>query len=368
MNSTSAPFITNPLIGRPRHAGAQLIVQAVEHPPRQLGDVGVSAACPDARPRHAGDRGRACVAPGSRRRQSRRDQPGERAPRLCRARGYDQRQALHVGVSRASGVIRAPVRPAAHDLPLLLELAPAGRPHVPRRDEAAVDERQEGGGHGRGLDAGAVRSSSAASPGQSSSPASDRRRGPARPPVRPPQSLALSGAGALKSIDEPQPPDERGVDVPLAVGGQHRERRRTAPSAAADSRSRCSRSGRARQYLGALAEQRVRLVEQQQRRCALARLEQLAQPFLGLADVLVHDPGEVDADTDRGRARRPAPARPSSCRCRWGRRTARSCRGPSGSAGESPSRRAPAERSRACASSSRRCALALGREHQVVPT
>ena len=48
-------------------------------------------------------------------------------------------------------------------------------------------------------------------------------------------------------------------------------------------------------HLGPLAEQGVRLVEQQQHRCPLARLEQLAQVLLGLPDVLAHHPGQVDA-------------------------------------------------------------------------
>ncbi len=48
-------------------------------------------------------------------------------------------------------------------------------------------------------------------------------------------------------------------------------------------------------HLHAAAEQRVGLVEEQQRAGALAGVEHLAQPLLGLADVLVDHAGEVDA-------------------------------------------------------------------------
>ena len=47
--------------------------------------------------------------------------------------------------------------------------------------------------------------------------------------------------------------------------------------------------------LGALAEQRVRLVEEQDRRILGARVEDCAQVLLGLADVLADDLREVDA-------------------------------------------------------------------------
>ena len=48
-------------------------------------------------------------------------------------------------------------------------------------------------------------------------------------------------------------------------------------------------------HLAALAEQRVGLVEEQDRAAVLGRVEQPAQVLLGLADVFADHGGEIDA-------------------------------------------------------------------------
>ena len=84
--------------------------------------------------------------------------------------------------------------------------------------------------------------------------------------------------------------------------------------------------------LAALAEQRVGLVEEQDRAAVLGRVEDAAQVLLGLADVLAHHAGEVDPVEVEPQLARRAPRRPSSCRCRSA---------PANSALITPSPRAP---------------------------
>ena len=75
--------------------------------------------------------------------------------------------------------------------------------------------------------------------------------------------------------------------------------------------------------LAALAEQRVGLVEEQDRAAVLGGVEQAAQVLLGLADVLADHRRQIDAVEIEPQLVGDAPRPPSSCRCRSRRRTAR---------------------------------------------
>ena len=66
-------------------------------------------------------------------------------------------------------------------------------------------------------------------------------------------------------------------------------------------------------HLAALAEQRVGLVEEQDRAAVLGRVEQAAQILLGLADVLADDRRQVDAVEVEPQLVARAPRPPSSC-------------------------------------------------------
>ena len=75
-------------------------------------------------------------------------------------------------------------------------------------------------------------------------------------------------------------------------------------------------------HLGALAEQRVGLVEEQDAVDLVGLGEDLVEVLLGLADVLVDDRGEVDRVEVEAELAARAPRRPSSCRSRTRPRTA----------------------------------------------
>ena len=152
-----------------------------------------------------------------------------------------------------------------------------------------------------------------------------------------PDLLAVLGLGEREVDHEVEPADERVVDVAAEVGGQDHRARDRPPSAAAGRRPRCSRSGRAspttseRLPNSASASSKNRIALEPS---AAAKIR--VEVLLGLADVLRDDRGQVDAEQLAGRARRPAPARPSSCRCRTRRRT-----GPSAPACARPCARSP---------------------------
>ena len=79
-------------------------------------------------------------------------------------------------------------------------------------------------------------------------------------------------------------------------------------------------------HLTALAEQRVRLVEQQHRPALLGGVEHAAQVLLGLADVFADHAASPPIQTRRTRSA--ITSRPASCRCHSRRRRARSRRDP----------------------------------------
>ena len=138
-----------------------------------------------------------------------------------------------------------------------------------------------------------------------------------------PDLRALGRVREREAHDEADPAQERAVDRVLGVRRQDREAAvglhaleqvadldvRVAVVAVLD--------------LAALAEQRVGLVEEQDRPAGLGRVEHAAQVLLGLADVLRDDLAEVDPVEVEVELARRAPRRPSSCRCRSRPRTAR---------------------------------------------
>ena len=112
----------------------------------------------------------------------------------------------------------------------------------------------------------------------------------------PPEQLALVD-GRRREIDhEPQPPQERRVDVALAVGRQDGHPVELLHALEQVVHLDVGESVVGVADLRAPAEQRVGLVKEQENRCPLALGEHGAQVLLGLADVFVDHPGEVDAE------------------------------------------------------------------------
>ncbi len=110
-----------------------------------------------------------------------------------------------------------------------------------------------------------------------------------------PQPPAQLGVGERERDDESQPAQERLVEGTTHVGRQHRE-----PPVGLHPLEQVvdldvGVAVVAVLHLTAAAEQRVRLVEEQQRTTLLGGVEQFAQVLLGFADVLAHHGRQVDA-------------------------------------------------------------------------
>ena len=141
--------------------------------------------------------------------------------------------------------------------------------------------------------------------------------------TRAPQLLALGLVGELEAQVQRQPALERRIDVRLVVRGQEADAGEGLEPLEQVVGLEVRVAIVARLHVGALAEQRVRLVEQQDRVAGLGRVEQRAELLLGLADPLRDELAEVDLiELEAELASRSAP-RPSSCRCPAGPRTAR---------------------------------------------
>ena len=129
--------------------------------------------------------------------------------------------------------------------------------------------------------------------------------------------------GERERDDEAQPPQERGVERLLHVRRQDREAAVGLHALQQVADLDVGVAVVAVLDLGPLAEERVRLVEEQDRAARLGRVEDPPQVLLRLADVLADDLAEVDAVEVEVELARRAPRRPSSCRCRSRRRRAR---------------------------------------------
>ena len=116
-------------------------------------------------------------------------------------------------------------------------------------------------------------------------------------------ACAARASGSSKRIDEAQPAQERLVDRGCAVGRQDDEAgERLDPLQQVVDLEVGVAVVRVAD-LGALAEQRVGLVEEQHRAAALGLVEGGGEVLLGLADVLRDDRREVDRGRGPGRAR-----------------------------------------------------------------
>ena len=168
-----------------------------------------------------------------------------------RSRGTRMRAmsiAAAVMLTRVPGSPCEPA-PARTTTPCFSSSRRAAAMHVARADRRRARSRARNAARQRrGLDPGAgqVELARRARASRRRRRRADRRR---RRRLR---ARAATGARAprrsagAKSIDEPQPAQERRVEIALAVRREHGDRRRTAPCAAAGSRSRCWRTGRGR--------------------------------------------------------------------------------------------------------------------------
>ena len=137
-----------------------------------------------------------------------------------------------------------------------------------------------------------------------------------------PDAQPLGRARQRELDDEAQPAQERLVEVLLAVGGEDREALEALHALEQVADLEVGVAVVRVLDLGALAEQRVGLVEEQDHVGRVGGVEQPAQVLLGLADVLVDDLRQVDAVQRQRQCLARSPRRPSSCRCRAARRTA----------------------------------------------
>ena len=137
-----------------------------------------------------------------------------------------------------------------------------------------------------------VRSSSRASVSQSSGSVSGRPAASRLPSSARRHSRSRSLDRGRGEVDhEPQATHERGVDIALAVGGEHGDAVELLHPLEQVVDLDVGEAVVGVIDLHPPPEQSVRLVEEQHHRCSLAGVEHLAQMLLGLADVLIDDAG-----------------------------------------------------------------------------
>ena len=110
-----------------------------------------------------------------------------------------------------------------------------------------------------------------------------------------PDAAPMCRVGEGEVDDETQPPHEGGIERGLAVGRQNREPAKILHPLQQIVDLDIGVAVVAVLDLGALAEQRVGLVEEQDDAAALGGGEDAAQIALGLADIFADDAGEIDA-------------------------------------------------------------------------
>ena len=137
-----------------------------------------------------------------------------------------------------------------------------------------------------------------------------------------PDAGALLRAGHRELDDMAQPAGEGLVEVAAAVGGEDGDAGEALHALQQVAGLDIGEAVVGVAHLGALAEQRVGLVEEQHRAHALGGVEHALEVLLGLADVLVDHLARGRCGRATGRACAPAPRRPWSCRCRARRRRA----------------------------------------------
>ena len=134
----------------------------------------------------------------------------------------------------------------------------------------------------------------------------------------------LGVVGERELDDERQPAGEGVVEVAGAGWWPGSRARRTAPSAAAGRRSRCWRSGRGRRGPRSACRTARRPRRRAGSRSRPSAAAKMRSRFFSVSPMYLLDDRRTGRScTGRGRARGRSPRRPSSCRCRAGRRTAR---------------------------------------------